>query len=145
MWRSYPGAGMLAVRDGRVLMVLHVRSGKSRWELPSGFVDPGETYEETAVRETLEETGVTVTAGPLLCTAVMDVPCEEYRGINAYFLAACVGNETPMAGLGEAIVQAAFVDLTAIRSRDIHPVDRYILTRWRRVTNSTPFYFRMNL
>ena len=79
-------------------MVLHVRSGKTRWELPSGFVDPGETYEKTAVRETKEETGVTVTAGPLLCTAVMDVLCEEYRGINAYFLAASVGEEMPVQG-----------------------------------------------
>ncbi|SRR5579875_2035824 len=143
MWRSYPGAGILAVRDGHVLMVLHLRSGKVRWELPSGFVDSSETYEQTAVRETLEETGVTVVAGPLLCTAVMDVPCEEFRGINAYFLAASVGNEIPVAGEGEAIIQAAFVDLSKIRSRDIHPVDRYILSRWKKRKESKPFYFRM--
>ena len=60
MWRSLPGAGVLVVKDGRVLMVRHERSGRYRWELPSGLVDAGETFEQAAERETLEETGVAV-------------------------------------------------------------------------------------
>jgi 8-oxo-dGTP diphosphatase len=143
MWRSYPGAGMLAVRDGRVLMVLHMRSGKTRWELPSGFVDPGETYEEAAVRETLEETGVSVTAGPLLCTAVMEVPCEEYRGINAYFLAASVGSEAPVASNDEPILDVSFVEWKSLPEDDIHPLDLHILREWLRQGCSIPFYFLM--
>jgi ADP-ribose pyrophosphatase YjhB (NUDIX family) len=143
MWRSYPGAGILALRDRHVLMVLHVRSGKTRWELPSGFVEPGETFEQAAVRETMEETAVSVVAGPLLCTAVMDVPCDEYRGINTYFIASSVGDEVPKVGQGELIVQAEFVDLSTIRSRDIHPVDRYILAHWKKHKTDKPFYFRM--
>jgi len=85
MWRSVPGAGVLVVRDCRVLMVMRERAGKYRWELPSGVVDSGESFEETAAREALEETGIPVAIGPLLCTAVMDVAKAEYRGINAYF------------------------------------------------------------
>ena len=103
MWRSLLGAGILAIRDGKVLMVLHERSGKTRWELLSGYVELGETMEQAAIRETMEETAVSVSVGSLLCTAVMDVPCEEYRGINLYFLAKDVGNEVPQPGEGEAI------------------------------------------
>ena len=31
---------------------------KSRWDLPKGHADPGETIMETALRETQEETGI---------------------------------------------------------------------------------------
>ena len=91
MWESRAGAGTLVIRDGRVLMVLRERSGKVRWELPSGLLEGGETLEEAAARETLEETSLKVEIGQLLCTAVMDVPEEHYRGINAYFCATAKG------------------------------------------------------
>ena len=35
--------------------------GRSLWALPKGHVDPGETPEQTAMREVHEETGLTVT------------------------------------------------------------------------------------
>jgi len=73
MWRSLPGAGALVVKDDRVLLVRHERSGRYRWELPSGLVDAGETFEQAAERETFEETGVAVSITALLCVAVMEV------------------------------------------------------------------------
>lgn len=54
--RAYGG---FVVRDGAVL--LRAPSGKydgERWTLPKGKPDPGETEEQTALREVLEETGV---------------------------------------------------------------------------------------
>ena len=49
-----------AVRDvtGRVLLVRRCDTGN--WELPGGHVDPGESAAEAAVRETAEESGITV-------------------------------------------------------------------------------------
>ncbi|MGE3962304.1 MAG: NUDIX hydrolase [Dehalococcoidia bacterium] len=55
-----PTAGFLAIRDRRVLLGLRRqgRNGAGKWALPSGHMEPGETPEETAQRELLEETGV---------------------------------------------------------------------------------------
>jgi hypothetical protein len=52
MWQTLPGAGVLAVRGGCILMVLHYRGGKYRWELPSGYVNKGESMEQAAIRDT---------------------------------------------------------------------------------------------
>jgi 8-oxo-dGTP diphosphatase len=49
-----------AVRDitGRLLLVRRCDTGD--WELPGGHVEPGESASDAAVRETAEESGVTV-------------------------------------------------------------------------------------
>jgi 8-oxo-dGTP pyrophosphatase MutT (NUDIX family) len=49
-----------AVRDitGRLLLVRRCDTGD--WELPGGHVDPGESASDAAIRETAEESGVTV-------------------------------------------------------------------------------------
>jgi 8-oxo-dGTP pyrophosphatase MutT (NUDIX family) len=50
----------VAVRDltGRLLLVRRCDTGD--WELPGGHVDPGESASDAAVRETAEESGMTV-------------------------------------------------------------------------------------
>jgi 8-oxo-dGTP diphosphatase len=49
-------AGGLVIRDGMVAVV-H-RPKYDDWSLPKGKLDPGEGWEEAAVREVEEETGV---------------------------------------------------------------------------------------
>ena len=48
-------AGGVVVRDGEVLVV-H-RPEYDDWTLPKGKLDPGETFEQAALREVEEETG----------------------------------------------------------------------------------------
>ncbi|WP_442806168.1 NUDIX hydrolase [Streptomyces sp. XC 2026] len=57
----------IVVQDGRVLMIRRrVKEGELSWQFPAGGIEPGETPEEAAVRETAEETGLTVKAIRLL-------------------------------------------------------------------------------
>ena len=57
----------IIVRDGRVLMVRRrVGEGELLWQFPAGGIEAGETAEDAAVRETLEETGLTVAAVKVL-------------------------------------------------------------------------------
>jgi 8-oxo-dGTP diphosphatase len=63
-----PGiAAAIVVHEGRVLMVRRrVSEGQLSWQFPAGEVEPGETREDAAVRETQEETGLGVAAVKLL-------------------------------------------------------------------------------
>jgi 8-oxo-dGTP diphosphatase len=50
-------AGGVVVRDDGRIAVIH-RPRYDDWSLPKGKLDPGEGFEDGAVREVLEETGV---------------------------------------------------------------------------------------
>jgi 8-oxo-dGTP diphosphatase len=54
-------AGGAVVRDGKVLLVHRPRYDD--WTLPKGKLDPGESFEDAALREVEEETGVRCTLG----------------------------------------------------------------------------------
>ena len=139
MWSSLPGSGVLVARNNLILMVLHERQGLTRWELPAGLCENGESLECTAAREAFEETGVSVTIGALLCTVIIEVLAQEYRAINAYYRADSVEDVQPVVGHDEPIVAAAFVDPAALHPPDIHPVDRRILRRWWRNPDRAAF------
>jgi 8-oxo-dGTP diphosphatase len=51
-------AGGLVVRDGSRIAVVH-RPRYDDWSLPKGKLDEGESFEEAALREVEEETGLT--------------------------------------------------------------------------------------
>jgi 8-oxo-dGTP diphosphatase len=58
-----PIAAAIIVFGGRVLMVRRrAAEGELSWQFPAGEVKPGESPEDAAVRETIEETGLTVGA-----------------------------------------------------------------------------------
>jgi 8-oxo-dGTP diphosphatase len=60
-------AAAIIVQDGKLLLVQRsVSEGSLSWQFPAGAVEDGESFEEAAVRETAEETGLTVEAVKML-------------------------------------------------------------------------------
>jgi 8-oxo-dGTP diphosphatase len=63
-----PGiSAAIIVAEGRVLMVRRrISEGELMWQFPAGAIEAGEVAQDAAVRETAEETGLTVKAVKLL-------------------------------------------------------------------------------
>lgn len=55
-------AAAVITHEGRVLLVKRrVKEGSLSWQFPAGAVEAGESASQAAIRETKEETGLTVT------------------------------------------------------------------------------------
>ena len=66
------GIALLAESDGRFVLVRSYRHafGSTIWDLPRGFIDPGENAADAALRELTEETGLRCTPGNLISLGV---------------------------------------------------------------------------
>ncbi|MDO6656599.1 NUDIX hydrolase [Anaerobacillus sp. 1_MG-2023] len=53
-----PGVAILLFDHTKSRLLLQKRTDNKLWGLTGGFMEPGESFEETAVRETFEELGV---------------------------------------------------------------------------------------
>ncbi len=75
-------AAVLVEADGRVLLVRRANEPfRGLWTLPAGFVNGGEDPAEAAMRECLEETGLTVSI-----TGVLDVIAGQEHERGADFI-----------------------------------------------------------
>ena len=83
-------AGGVVLRDGEVLLVHRPRYDD--WTLPKGKLDPGESFEEAALREVEEETG-------FVCKLGRELPGTEYHDhkdrakVVRYWVMEVVGGE----------------------------------------------------
>lgn len=69
---ALPGVGVLVLREGKVLLGRRTSvHGRGTWSPPGGKADPGETPEETARRELVEESGL-VAAVPRVVAETLD-------------------------------------------------------------------------
>ncbi len=103
MKREYPdaplvGVGAIIIEDGRVVLVKRRHAPlQGKWSIPGGVLEVGETLRTAAVREVLEETGLSVEPGELLGVFERVVPDEQgkmrYHYVLIDFLCSRVAGE----------------------------------------------------
>jgi len=86
------GVGGVLIRNGRALVNRAVY--RTRFTVPSGYVEPGESLEAAVVREFEEETGVKVRVGPLLLTRHKVIAEAESDVFFAFALEYVAGTPT---------------------------------------------------
>jgi ADP-ribose pyrophosphatase YjhB (NUDIX family) len=127
MSRSYPerpivGIGIVLMRPPRE--VLLIRRGRPPmqgiWSLPGGAQDLGETAEEAARRELLEETGLTV--GPLTLAGNVDSIDRDEQGRVRYHYTIL-----DFAGLWQGGEPQALDDAAAVTWADMDDLPAYAL------------------
>jgi ADP-ribose pyrophosphatase YjhB (NUDIX family) len=67
IWRPHVTVATVVPRDGRFLLVEEDVRGRIVLNQPAGHLDPDESLQHAAVRETLEETGWDIELDCLLC------------------------------------------------------------------------------
>ncbi len=61
----------LVVKDGKVLLIKRRKNGQHYYSIPGGKLEPGESLEQTVIREVAEETCISVKPLKLIAT------CED--------------------------------------------------------------------
>ena len=92
-------AGVVLIEDGKVALIERHRAGLDYFVFPGGGVDEGETSEQAAVREAMEELGVEVRIKQKVAVIHFD------QSMQVYFLVERISGEFG-SGTGEEFTDA---------------------------------------
>lgn len=91
------GVSVLIQKGDRILLEKRAHAhGAGTWGPPSGHIDYGETPEQTAMRETQEETGVSINDLKFRCVTNDIFEKDQKHYITLWFQAAYVAGEAKL-------------------------------------------------
>jgi 8-oxo-dGTP diphosphatase len=112
-----PIAAAVVVANGEVLLVRRwIEEGELSWQFPAGKVEPGESGDDAAVRETREETGLTVRAASQLGSRV-----HPSTGRTMWYVACEVVDGTAHVAAEDEIAEVAWCDRTTLAAKVPYP------------------------
>ena len=103
---------MVVVKRGHRFLLVHERKHGQGWYLPAGRVEPGETFEEAALRETKEESGIDVELEGIL--RVEQTPRLDHQRLRVFFLARPKGEAAPKSVADEHSLEAGWFSLDEV-------------------------------
>jgi len=84
---------VIVVVDGKILLVKHQKGPRQYWVLPGGRLEYGETFQECAVREMLEETNLHVEVQDFVFLSEAIAPDRSRHIVNIYVTAKVLSGE----------------------------------------------------
>ncbi len=123
--RAYSAGGIVVAGD----KVLLVHENGTFWGFPKGRTEPDESLEQTAIREIIEETGlsdVTIIRklGSYLRSPLLPDNTIDTSHIKEITLFLCRTTSTAFTGQHEPNITSAWIDKDKVASMLTHPTDR---------------------
>jgi len=109
-------------RGNEILLVRHVKGDRQYWLVPGGGLDWGETIEDCAKREIMEETNLDIKLIKLLF--ISESVSKEYERhlINLTFLGKILNPDEEIKVLDdERVKEARFVPVEDLNKIELHP------------------------
>ncbi|MCC6446418.1 MAG: NUDIX domain-containing protein [Armatimonadetes bacterium] len=123
-WRNPVAAAgaLVGFGEGVLLARRKYEPRAGEWSIPGGYVECGETVEEAAVREMLEETGLDIRLEGLL-----GVYSDRGPAVRVIYRAAIAGGSLCP---GDDITEARFFDVGTLPEKVAFATDRMALDDW---------------
>ena len=127
--RARVAVGAIVFKDDEILLVQRAQApSRNIWAIPGGSVEIGESLQEAAEREILEETGVTIRAGEPIFT--FDYIERDNAGrVRFHYVIVDVSADyisgEPCAG--DDAIDARWVSSQAIDNLEVSPMTRRLL------------------
>lgn len=103
---------LVLVKNGRRFLLVHERK-HGGWYVPAGRVEPGETFQHAALRETREEAGIDVVLEGVL--KLEQRPGPSFLRLRAIFLARPKDDTPPKSVADEHTLEAGWFSLEEAR------------------------------
>jgi 8-oxo-dGTP diphosphatase len=129
MNRPQVGLAVIVERDGKVLLLKRKGShGEGTWAPPGGHVEFGESLEECAARETLEETGVNIGEVEFIAITNDLFPSEQKHYLTVWVQAIYLSGQARVA-YPDKVAQVSWVSWEALPEQLFIPFNNLLTGR----------------
>lgn len=128
--------GLVIVRKGDRFLAVRERKHGQGWYLPAGRIEAGESLEDGARREVLEETGVPVRLDGVL--RIEHTPLPELARVRVFFVASPLDDRAPKTTPDEHSLEARWVTLAELATMQLR--GREVLDIFQAVADGAPVY-----
>lgn len=132
-WAPHVTVATIIERDNRFLMVYEEADGKKVYNQPAGHLDPDETLQEAAIRETLEETGWTVKLTGVVGVNLYTAPSNGITYFRTTFIGEVMSHDAERK-LDTGIIEAVWLtydELVARKDQLRSPMTLQIIDDYR--------------
>jgi 8-oxo-dGTP pyrophosphatase MutT (NUDIX family) len=132
-WAPHVTVATIIEQDNRYLMVYEEADGQKVYNQPAGHLDPNETLQEAAIRETLEETGWTVELTGVVGVNLYTAPSNGITYFRTTFIAKALSHDSQRQ-LDTGIIEAVWLsyeELVARKHQLRSPMTLQIIEEYR--------------